>query len=181
MHLIFPDRLRSICATMSRRCLRRVTRSQDVAHFVPRRKMRRSHGCGDREEIDGDYSGRRFHPCRTSARRDVSASTVPSPMAGSLARRAASDAPQAAPAICEKPNKAAAAPALSPNGDSAAALDSGLAIPKPNRKTEAAARNGSSEFLATRTARSSAAPPTTADPRPIRIAGKQRPQTADQA
>jgi len=69
-------------------------------------------------------------------------------MAGSLARTAASDAPQAAPAICEKPNKAAAAPALSPNGDSAAALDSGLAIPKPNRKIEAVTRNGSSAFLA---------------------------------
>ena len=58
-------------------------------------------------------------------------------MAGSLERIAASDAPHAAPAICEKPNKAAATPALSPNGDSAAALDSGLAIPKPNRKIEA--------------------------------------------
>jgi len=56
-------------------------------------------------------------------------------MAGSLSRTAASDAPQAAPAICEKPNKAAAAPALSPNGDSAAALDSGLAIADPFRRT----------------------------------------------
>ena len=52
-------------------------------------------------------------------------------MAGSLATAAASDAPQAAPAICEKPNKAAAAPALSPNGDSAAVLDSGT-LPQLN-------------------------------------------------
>jgi hypothetical protein len=47
-------------------------------------------------------------------------------MAGSLLRIAESEAPHAAPAIWKKPNKAAARPALLPNGDSAAALDSGL-------------------------------------------------------
>jgi len=116
------------------------------------------------------YAGRPFHRCRTSARKAVSANTMPSPMAGSLKRIAASDAPHAAPAICEKPNRAAARPALSPNGDSAAALDSGLAIPTPNRKIEAVTRNGSSECFATSTATSSATPPTAANPRPTSVA-----------
>ena len=81
-------------------------------------------------------------PCRTIASGDARASTIASPSAGSLERTAASKAPQAAPAICAKPNKAAATPALSPKGDRAAALASGLAMPRPNRKIAAPTTNG---------------------------------------
>ena len=73
---------------------------------------------------------------------------------GRSRRIAASIAPHAAPAICAKPNKAAAMPALSANGDSAAALDSGLTMPTPNRKIAAETINGGSEFFATRAATS---------------------------
>src|SRR5712664_4300679 len=71
---------------------------------------------------------------RISASADASGATIPSPSAGSLEMAAASNAPNAPPAICAKPSRAAATPALLPNGDRAAALDSGLAMPSPNKK-----------------------------------------------
>src|SRR6266576_5194375 len=79
---------------------------------------------------------------RINASGDDSDSTIPSPCAGSLEMAAASNVPAAPPAICVKPSRAAATPALLPKGDSAAALDSGLAMPNPNRKIAVAARKG---------------------------------------
>ena len=55
---------------------------------------------------------------------------------------AASHTPIAAVIICQKPTSADAAPAFSPNGDSACAVPSGLTMPMPSRNTLMAARNG---------------------------------------
>jgi hypothetical protein len=109
-------------------------------------------------------------PCKSIASGDASASTIASPSAGSLERTAASKAPQAAPAICAKPNKAAATPALLPKGYRAAALGSGLAMPTPDKKIAAPDTNGTNEFLATSTARRSAMAAITVNPRPTSVA-----------
>ena len=44
--------------------------------------------------------------------------------------------------ICQKPSSADAAPAFSPNGDSACAVPSGLTMPMPSRNTSMPPRNG---------------------------------------
>src|SRR5947207_15096573 len=75
--------------------------------------------------------------CKIIASGEDSASTIASPSVGSLETTAASNAPHDAPAICAKPNKAAATPAFLPNGDRAAALDSGLPMPNPNKRSTA--------------------------------------------
>src|SRR6266404_6111852 len=80
---------------------------------------------------------------RINASGDASDSTIPSPCAGSLEMAAASNVP-------------AAPPALLPKGDSAAALDSGLAMPNPNRKIAVAARKGGNASGANSAAPSSA-------------------------
>ena len=115
----------------------------------------------------------------SSASADASASTNPSPSAGSLETAAASKVPTAAPAICAKPSRDAATPALLPNGDSAAALDSGLAMPNPSRKMAAVAKNSGSDSFATRTAARSAMPPVAASPSPTSVA-RYRPRRCRQ-
>src|SRR6267142_4684309 len=107
---------------------------------------------------------------RINASADASDATIPSPSAGSLEMAAASSAPNAPPAICAKPSRAAATPALLPNGNSAAAFDSGLAMPNPKRKIAVATRKGGNESFAASTASSSAALPMTVIPRPTTVA-----------
>src|SRR6266571_2061477 len=96
--------------------------------------------------------------------------TIPSPSAGSLEMAAASNVPNAPPAICAKPSRAAATPALLPNGDSAAALDSGVAMPNPSRKIAVAVIKDRNEPFATSPASSSVAPPMTVIARPTTVA-----------
>src|SRR4249920_826144 len=72
---------------------------------------------------------------------EATVSTMPSANIASCEMVAASQTPTADVIICQKPSSAEAAPAFSPNGESACALPSGLTIPMPSRKTPIAARN----------------------------------------
>ncbi len=77
----------------------------------------------------------RPQPARTAV------STTPSANSASCEIVAASQTPIAAVIICQKPTRADAAPALSPNGDSACAVPSGLTMPMPSRNTLERARD----------------------------------------
>src|SRR3954454_4925686 len=68
--------------------------------------------------------------------------TTPSANIASCDTVAASHTPIAAFIICQKPSSAEAAPAFSPNGESARAVASGLTTPMPSRNTHIAPRNG---------------------------------------
>src|SRR5438128_2123829 len=68
--------------------------------------------------------------------------TTPSANSASCEIVAASQTPIAAVIICQKPTSAEAAPAFSPNGDSACAVPNGLTMPIPSRNTPIAPRNG---------------------------------------
>ena len=94
----------------------------------------------DQVQDDGfDFIRSAYNPIATS---DATVSTRPSANIASCEIVAASHTPIAAPIICQKPSRAEAAPAFSPNGDSACAVPSGLTMPMPSKNTHIAARNG---------------------------------------
>ena len=102
------------------------------------------------ESTSGIWRASSLLPAACRARPPTSENTVsttPSANSASCEIVAASQTPIAAVIICQKPTSAEAAPAFSPNGESACAVPSGLTMPMPSRNTLIAARNGRKEGL----------------------------------